>query len=327
MQLESPTAIIKQAKDAWNRNAADNRRVVLFYALPALILPLMVMVINLFLNKLLAGTGGLSGIGMRSAMETIQTVLSGALRLALPFWQLGLTCCALSVSRGQNASTDHLFEGFRRWGAALRLMIFRTFRYVAGIFCGAMLSGLLLSVTPLSSSLISISEAIINDPAYANATAEEIMNAVMSRARFWDIAPYYILCGLSIALATIPLFYRYRMSDYVLLDSEKPGALLAIRKSTEMMFGNAKWLFALDLRFWWYYLLLLIPGIISYGDLLLPALGIALPFSEEWAMVIFSLLSAAAQLAYYYLFRGRIETTYACAYEFLKNAEGGNEPL
>jgi len=51
MALESPATILQRAKNIWRRNASGNRRVVLFYALPALLLPLMVMVINLFLNK------------------------------------------------------------------------------------------------------------------------------------------------------------------------------------------------------------------------------------------------------------------------------------
>jgi len=327
MALESPATILQRAKNIWRRNASGNRRVVLFYALPALLLPLMVMVINLFLNKQIDSTGNLSSIGLRSTLETVQTVLSGVIRLALPFWQLGLTYCALRISSGQSLSTYHLQEGFRRWGAALRLMILRTFRYIAGVFCGALLSGLILSVLPISKNLLAISETIMNDPNYANATEEELMAAIMNLIDFWDIAPYYILCGVGILVATVPLFYRYRMSDYILLDSEKPSALLAIRKSTEMMRGNAMRLFVLDLRLWWYYLLLLVSGLLSYGDLLLPSLGISLPFSEDWALLFFSLLSTAMQFAYFYLFRGQVETVYACAYTSLKESEGGNEAL
>lgn len=327
MQLESPAAILGRAQEAWKRNAADNRRVVLLHALPALSLPLVVMAINLLLDKQLAGTGGLSGIGLRNTLETAQMVLSSAVRLLLPFWQLGLVYCAMAVSRGQDASTDHLFEGFRRWGAALRLMLFRTFRYVLSSICGVFLGSSIYTVTPLSNKFLAASEIIATDPAYANATAEELMTAVIDLTGFWSILPYYILCVLGIALLTVPLFYRYRMSNYILLSSQHPGALMCIHESTRMMRGNAIGLFKIDLHLWWYYLLLVLTAVIAYGDLLLPLLGISLPFSGVWALVIFTLLSTAMQLAVYYLFAGQAETVYACAYESLKPSEGGSVAL
>lgn len=327
MNLESPATIIGRAKEAWNGNASDNRRIVLFYALPALLLPLVVMAINLLLDQQLADTGGLSGIGLRSSLETIQTVLSFALRLLLPFWQLGLISCALAISKGKKPSTDHLFEGFRRWGAALRLMLFRTIRYTLAALAGLFLGSTLYTVTPLSNQFLSASQLIAADPAYANATAEELMAAVISHTGFWSILPYYILCALGIAFLVIPLFYRYRMSNYILLESKNPRALLCVHESTRMMHGNAMALFKVDLHLWWYYILGSLPAVIAYGDLLLPLFGIALPFSEQWAFVIFALLSSLTQFAVFYLFTGQAETIYACAYATLKSSEGGNEAL
>lgn len=327
MFLASPATILAQAKTAWKTNAAENRHIVLLHAAAALGLPLVVMAINLLLNQPLLGTGGLSGIGFRSILETVQTVLSSATQILLPFWQLGLFCSALWISRGEEATTDHLFEGFRRWGAALRLMLLRTLQYSIRIFVGIFIGSTIFMITPFSENFLKVTAAIANDPAYANATAEELMAAIVNLAGFWDIALCYILCILGAAVLAVPLFYRYRMSDYVLLDSPRPGALLALQKSAQMMRGNAKRLFALDLKLWWYYLLLLLPALLSYGDLLLPALGIRLPLSGDWALAVFSLLSSAIQFAIYYLFRGQVETAYACAYESLKTTEGGNAPL
>ena len=285
------------------------------------------MAINLFLDGQLADTGGLSGIGLRSSLETLQAVLRSAIQIVLPFWNLGLFYSALAISRGQAATADHLFEGFRRWGAALRLMLFRTLRYSLGSLCGLFLGTLLFSFTPFSNKLFAASELIAMDPSYTGATAEELMAALASRVGVWDIVPYYIFCVLGVAVVLIPMFFRYRLSDYVLLDSEKPGALLAIHKSTYMMHGNAKRLFAIDLKLWWYYLLTLLSAAVSFGDLLLPIFGISLPFSATWALVIFSTLSSAMQFAIFYLFCGQVETVYACFYESLKESEGGNEEV
>ena len=327
MAFESPDSVFEQAQKAWKTNTADHRRIVLLYALPALLFPLLIMVINLLLERQLAGTGGLSGIGLRSTLETIQTVLSSAMRLLLPFWQLGLTYCAMVICREQYVSPNHLFEGFRRWGAALRLMIFRLLRYTLGCLCGVFLGSSIYTMTPLSNKLLATSNLIASDPAYANATAEEIMSVLITQVGFWEIAPYYILCTLGAALLVIPLFYRYRMSNYILLDSPVPRALICVHESSRMMHGNSISLFKADLHLWWYYLLLFLSALVAYGDLLLPLLGVALPFSGQWSLVIFALMSTAMQFAVYYLFSGQVETFYACIYESLKAPEGGNDSL
>ena len=327
MLLESFATLRQKANAAWEKNAQQNRRVVLFHALPALALPLIVMAINLFLEGQLAGTGGLSGIGMRSTLETIQTVLSSAIRVLLPFWQLGLIYIAIQISRGQEVQPQQLLAGFSRWGAALRLMLFRTIQYTTKIFVGIFLGSAIYSATPLSGNLMQITEELSSDPAYAEATLEELMIALTERLSFWDIFLCYGLCILGAAVLVIPVFYRYRMSDYVLLDSEKPGAFAAIRESTILMHGNRVRLFKLDLHFWWYYLLLLIAGVAAYGDLILPILGVRLPFSAEWAYMLFAVFSTILQLILYYLFRGQVETAYACVYDTLKTPEGGNETL
>lgn len=328
MQFASLSTLLEQAKVAWEHNKKENRRIVLLHALPALGLPLVVMVINLILDAQLAGTGGLSGIGMRSTLQTIQTVLSDAIGILLPFWQLGLIACAMGISQGHPASTQNLWEGFRRWGAALRLMLFRTMRYVAEIMCGTFLGSVLFMVTPLSNKFIRATEAIAANPEFSQATPEELMAALTETVGVWDILPYYLLCIAGAAFLTIPLFYKYRLSDYALIDCEKPGAFLSIRISSQLMAGNRKKLFLLDLHFWWYYLLMLLSAVVAYGDLILPALGVALPMSENMALALFSFLSAIVQFIVYFFFRGRVETTYACVYASLKEPpQGGTEDL
>ena len=327
MPLESFAPIRQRANGAWNENAPQNRKIILLHALPALSMPILISAINLFLEGQLANTGGLSGIGMRSTLETIQTVLTGAIRILLPFWQLGLFYIAMQISQGVVAQPQHLFEGFRRWGSALRLMLLRTIRYSTAIFCGALLGSLLFSVTPLSNNLTRVSLELSADPAFAEATMEELMAILNSRLGFWDFFLCYGLCAVGAALLFIPRLYHYRMSDYALLSSEKPGAFQALQESTSLMHGNRSRLFKLDLQLWWYYLLMLLATAISYGDLILPILGVQLPFSQEWGYMLFALISAALHFILYYLFRGQVETTYACVYDALKQQKGGNDAL
>ncbi|MBE6944057.1 MAG: DUF975 family protein [Ruminococcaceae bacterium] len=319
MLLDSHATILRDAKAHWQQNAAHNRKIVLLYALPALSLPLLVMAINLFLDAQFAGTGGLSGIGMRSALETAQTVLSSAISVLLPFWQLGLFFAAMRISRGAPAQAQDLYEGFHRWGAALRLQLLRGMRYFAEILLGVFLGSLVYSVTPFSNGLVEAIAAITEDPTLANISSQELMLLLEERLSFSQLLPPYLFCIAGALILTAPLFYKYRLSDYVLLSSDKPGAFSSIFESAQLMQGNRLWLLRLDLRLWWYYLLMLLAALISYGDLLLPLLGISLPFSENISMVVFVLLSTAVQFFLYYFFRGRIETVYACVYEALKN--------
>ena len=318
MPLDTPNAILRKAKARWAQNAAQNRRVVLLHAVPALLLPLIVMAINLFLDTQLDGTGGLSGIGLRSTLQTVQTVLSTGISLLLPFWQLGLIFTAMRINAGNTAESHNLFEGFRRWGGALRLQLCRDFRYILKMVGGIFLGSLLFSATPLSNGLVETITAINEDPSLANLTGEELMALLQARISIGDLITLYLLCTAGALIMVVPLFYKYRLSDYVLLTEDTPRALASLYESSQLMRGNRMQLFRLDLHLWWYFLLAFLSAFISYGDLLLPLLGISLPVSPNMAAAIFAFISAILQFLLYYFFRGQIETTYACFYESLK---------
>lgn len=318
MPLDTPNAILRKAKARWAQNAAQNRRVVLLHAVPALLLPLIVMAINLFLDTQLDGTGGLSGIGLRSTLQTVQTVLSTGISLLLPFWQLGLIFTAMRINAGNTAESHNLFEGFRRWGGALRLQLYRDFRYILKMVGGIFLGSLLFSATPLSNGLVETITAINEDPSLANLTGEELMALLQARISIGDLITLYLLCAAGALIMVVPLFYKYRLSDYVLLTEDTPRALASLYESSRLMRGNRMQLFRLDLHLWWYFLLAFLSAFISYGDLLLPLLGISLPVSPNMAAAIFAFISAILQFLLYYFFRGQIETTYACFYESLK---------
>ena len=319
MLLDTPNVILQKAKAHWESHRAENRRVVLLHAVPTLLLPLIVMAINLFLDTQVDGTGGLSGIGLRSALQTAQTVLSTALSFLLPFWQLGLVFTAMRVSTGEAARSDDLFEGFRRWGGAFRLQLCRDLRYIMRMTVGVFLGSLLFSATPLSNGLVETMTAISEDPALANLTGEELMALLQERISFGDLALLYLLCTAGALIIVVPLFYKYRLSDYVLLTDDKPRALVALYESSRLMQGNRMRLFKLDLHLWWYFLLAFLAAFVSYGDLILPLFGITLPLSPNIAAAVFAFISALLQFILYFFFRGQVETTYACVYDSLKS--------
>ena len=111
--------------------------------------------------------------------------------------------------------------------------------------------------------------------------------------------------------------YRLRLADYVLLDTPRRGALFAILCSFHMTRRKVGSILRLDLRFWWYYLLQLLCLVLCYGDLILPALNIHLPFTEDTAFFLFFLLGTACQCLLFWQYRGKVLTTYSMAYRAL----------
>ena len=325
MNLESPSVLCARGAEAWNKEKASGNRLVLLHTLPALLLPLLVVVVNYFLDRELAGTGGIAGIGLRSSLETTQWVLSTAVQVLLPFWEIGLLFVAMGISRNQHRDTDSLFEGFRRWGALLRMNLFRTLRYVVEILCGIFFGSTIFMFTPFYDKLVGKLDLIAESPALENATTEELYEALMASLQPADMLPFCIFCVLAVAVLLIPVYYRYRMADYLLMDSDTPRAMSALRESSFTMRGNCVALFRLDLKFFWYYLLIALSLVAAYADLWLPALGVALPFNEGIAALLAAILQTVVLFIAYCLFRGRVETTYACAYQSLMKEEERSE--
>ena len=199
--------------------------------------------------------------------------------------------------------------------------LFRTFRYAAEILCGMFFGAAIFMFTPFYNKLVGRIDQITQNPALENATAEELSEALANSLRPVDMLPFYFFCVLAIAVLLIPVFYRYRMADYLLLDSDTPKAMPALRESVYHMRGNCFALFRLDLQFFWYYLLIVLSLVAAYANLWLPALGVVLPFGESVAALLAATLQAVILFVTYYLFRGRVETTYACAYQCLIEEE------
>lgn len=130
--------------------------------------------------------------------------------------------------------------------------------------------------------------------------------------------------GVLFLVLAAPVFYRYRMADYLIIDRPATGALAALRDSRMMTKGNRWNLFRLDLSMWWYYAAVLVSTAIGYGDQLLPALGITLSFSDTVSYFLFLGAYLAATFAVYYFLRNRVEVTYALAYDSIRPQDPEN---
>jgi uncharacterized membrane protein len=300
--------------------APNAKQLVLLWAGVNTVLPLLVSVLNFILNTQIAQTGGLSGIGLRSILSTAQEALSSLTSLLLPFWNLGYTAAMLHLVRKQSTNNNTLLEGFRRFGPYLRLMLLMVLLFIA-IGIAAFYVGItILSVTPLADPVYAV---IDQSQSILSGTIDDATLALASQA----LMPiFFICCGLALLLL-IPVFYRLRMAEFCLLDSPHRSARLVMWESRKMMRRNCLQLFQLDLSFWWFYLAQVLLMALCYGDILLPLLGITLPFSEDAAYFIFYIAALLAQFALLYGCSNHVQTTYAAFYDTLRAPEQEENPV
>lgn len=300
-------------------NARDEKRIVLIYSALALGLAALTTLVNYLLGLQIDQSGGLGNMGLRTILSTLQTVLPLVQSVVVMCLSVGYVSAMLRIARGQYASPQGLRLGFDRFWVLLRCTIIQSLIYIAVLFAAVYLSTMIYMVTPLSRSAMEIlmplmssttvldSGIVIDDATYAQLVAS-----------MWPL--FLICCGVFCAAAT-PVMYRYRMANYVIIDHPGMGAMAALRESHKMMKGNRFQLFKLDLGLWYYYAALAVSSILCYGDVILPMLGVRLPFSEDAAYFIFYALCLVLEFGIYYFLRNRAEVAYALAYDAVKPEE------
>lgn len=295
--------------------APNHRRLVLLSTGAAAAVSLLVSFLNFILAGQIDQTGGLSGIGLRSVLSTVQSVLSLVVNFALPFWALGYTRAMLCIGRKEVVSDGVLLEGFRRFKPALRLFLLQGLVYFLVCMLCINIGSMLFSMTPLAEPAYALLEPLLS--LETEEAMMEAMYALDTNVVMQAMAPMLIGCGVLCVIGCIPVSYRLRMSTYYIMDAPQGGALAAMLTSNRMMKGNCRALFKLDLGFWWFYLCEALIAALAWCDELLPALGVTLPVSADGAYFLFYALALGLQLGLYALARNRIEVTYARVYDIL----------
>ena len=301
-------------------NARDGQKIILYFSLITIAATALANVAGYVLSRQIAKTGGLGSMGIRSALTTAQTLLPLVQAGFLMCLTLGYLATMLRIARGQYASPNGMRLGFDRFWVLLRCTLLKGL-----IFGGVAMASMYVAIaiymmTPLSNSVVDILMPLVKNAGTSgilldDATYAQLMDAMM---------PATVLSGvLSLALAA-PVFYRYRMADYLIIDRPAIGALAALRDSRVMTKGNRWNLFRLDLSMWWYYAAMLVSIAVNYGDQLLPDLGITLPFSDTVAYFLFFGVYLAVTFVIFYFLRNRVEVTYALAYDSLRPREPEN---
>lgn len=289
------------------------KELVLIYAGVLIAASLLVTALNFCLDEAMSSLGGLSNIGARSLLSTVQTLLPLAQSLALMCMEVGFLNGILRTVRGQFVSRNSLRLGFDRFWPLLRLMLLEGLLYFAVSFGCSYLAVLLFLMTPFSTDAMAISEYAMNSPGGAMAMDEAVQMEFLA-----SMAPMLPFLLVLLAAFLVPLSYQLRMAPYVLIDKPALGARGAMRQSRMMMRGNCRKVFVLDLSFWWYHLLCFAATALAYGDLLLPLLGVSLPLSATVSYFLFYILYLAAQFVIYRLFLCRVTAAYALTYDVIR---------
>ena len=210
--------------------------------------------------------------------------------------------------------------GFDRFWVLLRCTLLKGL-ILGGVAMASMYVAIAIyMMTPLSNSAVDILMPLVKNAGTSGILLDDATYAQLMDAT----APVMVIFGVLFLVLAAPVFFRYRMANYLIIDRPATGALAALRDSRVMTKGNRWNLFRLDLSMWWYYAAMLVSIAVNYGDQLLPDLGITLPFSDTVAYFLFFGVYLAVTFVIFYFLRNRVEVTYALAYDSLRPREPEN---
>ena len=316
MEIRNQKELRRQAAAALADNPGNPRQTVLLYAVITALCGVVSSVLTMVLDARIANTGGLGNMGLRSILTTIRQVVPLALTIGLLGLDLGYRGAALKMARRQAVQPKTLLMGYPKLGVLIRAMFLQGALYfllmIVAVNAGSMIfmltpfaQAVYDLVLPLAMDTDALYNALYSDPAFLN----QMFHAML------PVFPIVLVLFLVVAA---PVFYRYRMVRFCLLESPGHSALAAMAESSRMTKGSRWALVKLDLGFWWFFLGQMLCSVILYGDVLCEKLGVALPVGGTAAYYIFYITGLALECGLYYLALNRVHTTYACAYEALR---------
>lgn len=317
MDISDRRALKDTAENRLSQASYSPRKLMLIHTGVSLGFSLLLTLLNFVISQQIDSTGGLSGVSTRSMLNTIQYVLELAGSILLPFWEVGIVYAAIRWVRGKTAEPKSLTEGFHRFGSVLGLMLLRGLILIAVAVVCMYVSSWIYMLTPFSDPLVEIMESVMADTTIL--TESYVMDDATLTAATDAMVPMLVIWAVLTCVVAIPLTYRMRMADYLILDDERIGAGKAISRSFKLTKKKCFQLFRLDLSFWWFYLLEGLFLLVGCADVMLPALGVSLPMGSDTAFFVFYVVQILCQIALYWWKGAQVKATYAVAYDTLLN--------
>ena len=318
MDIYNPSEV-KKAAVRRLRDAEPAKKVALVYAGLTLGLSALVVIVNLVLDLLINRSGGLGGMGRRTVLISLQNILP---IVAIPVslcLELGYQAAMLRVARGQYVSPQSLRLGFERFWVLLRCVLLEAAMLFGVCLGGIYLGSLLFMMSPFSDRAVELLRPLMENATVLN--PQVVLDSGVYDQLMGTMAPAFGLCLILAAVLAVPLAFRYRMAQYVIIDKPGTPAMMALRESRKMMKGNLWKLLKLDISLWWYYAADVLARLLCYGDVILALAGVSLPWSGTVSYYGFFAVYLAVQFAIYYFLRNRVGTAYAIAYDSIRPKE------
>ena len=316
---------IREIKEFASRRleeSSSQKQIVLIYIALALGMTAVVTVMNHVLNLQIENFGGLSNLGKKTILSSFQSMLPLAQSVLTMCLDVGYVAAMLRIARGMYTSPQTLRLGFDRLWVLLRCAIFKGLILTGVTFVSFYAGILIFMMTPLAKPAVAIITPMISQMSVLDSAV--MMDDATYTQLVRAMLPCFAFGGVLMVVLGGPIFYSFRMVNYVIIDKPGMGALMALRESKKMMRGNRVQLLKLDVSLWQYYLASAVTLVICYGDVLLPMLGVELPVSETVAFFGFYALYMGASFCVHYFLRNRAEVSYALAYDAVKPEETQN---
>ena len=317
------TSEIKAAALRRLTDAGQAKRIAAIYAGVTLGLSALVTILGLVLEAMMSRATGLGGMGRRTILSSVQSMLPWVVGLITMCVELGYQAAMLRVARGQYASPQTLRLGFDRFWVLLRCILLEGVILFAIAFGGIYIATMLFMLTPFSGRVMEVLSPVLEDVTLLS--PEMVLDEALYDQLMQAMIPAFVMCAIVVAAAAIPVLYRLRMARFVIIDKPGIGALAALRESRKMMRGNCLRLVKLDMSLWQYYIGCVFASLLCYGDVLLPMMGVRFPWSDTVSYYLFFALYLAVQFAVYYFLRNQAEVAYSIAYDSIRPKEPKTE--
>ena len=317
------TSEIKAAALRRLTDAGQAKRIAAIYAGVTLGLSALVTILGLVLEAMMSGATGLGGMGRRTILSSVQSMLPWVVGLITMCVELGYQAAMLRVARGQYASPQTLRLGFDRFWVLLRCILLEGVILFAIAFGGIYIATMLFMLTPFSGRVMEVLSPVLENVTLLS--PEMVLDEALYDQLMQAMIPAFVMCAIVVAAAAIPVLYRLRMARFVIIDKPGIGALAALRESRKMMKGNCLRLVKLDMSLWPYYIGCVFASLLCYGDVLLPMMGVRFPWSDTVSYYLFFALYLAVQFAAYYFLKNQAEVAYSIAYDSIRPKEPKTE--
>ena len=272
----------------------------------------LVTLINYCLGLQIDKTGGLSNMGLRSMLSTIQSVLPMIQSVLAMCLQVGYIAAMMRVSRRQFTSVQTLKLGFDRFWLLLRTSLLQICIYMAACMACFWVAAQIFMLTPMADTVMELLAPVM---AEGPLSMGMVLDDALYNQLVITMLPMFGILTVLYLVVMVPIAYSFRMVNYIIIDKPALPAGSVLKESRKMMRGHRMRLLKLDLGLWWWYLLSVLIGVVGYGDSLLPMLGISLPMNPDAAYFLFYAIFLAAQFAAFFFLRNRVEVTYVQFYD------------